>query len=58
MVKISDQIIKAYALKNAIKHNGQASQGAVLAGLFAEGLEKSKIKDIIPKILKILESVY
>lgn len=57
MVEISTEIIKAYALENAIKHNGKAAQGAVLAGLFAEGLEKSKIKDIMPTILKIIKEV-
>ena len=57
MVEISTETIKAYALENAIKHNGKAAQGAVLAGLFAEGLEKSKIKDIMPTISKVLKEV-
>jgi glutamyl-tRNA synthetase len=57
MVKISEKTIKTYALENAIKYKGKASQGAVLAGLFAEGLEKSEIKDITPKILKVLKKV-
>ncbi len=57
MTEITKEVIKAYALENAIKYNGQANQGAVLAGLFAEGLEKSKIKDIMPKIQEVLEEV-
>ncbi|MBT3642484.1 glutamate--tRNA ligase [archaeon] len=57
MEQISQEVIKAYALENAIKHEGKANQGAVLAGLFAEGLEKSEIKNYIPKIIKILEKV-
>ncbi|MFH0808720.1 MAG: glutamate--tRNA ligase [archaeon] len=57
MVEITPEIIKAYALENAIKHNGQANQGAVLAGLFAEGLEKSEIKNIMPKIIEILKKI-
>jgi glutamyl-tRNA synthetase len=57
MAEISKETIKAYALENAIKYNGKANQGAVLAGLFAEGLEKSKIKDIMPDIQEILKEV-
>ena len=30
---------KAHALKNAIRYNGKASPGAVISGLFAEGLK-------------------
>ena len=36
MAKIERDVIKAYALVNAVKYNGKANQGAVLAGLFAE----------------------
>jgi len=57
MKEISKDVIKAYALENAIKYNGTANQNATLAGLFAEGLEKSKIKDIIPKIQEVLKEV-
>lgn len=57
MVKITKEVIKAYALENAIKYNGKANQGAVLAGLFAEGLEKSKIKNIMPNIQEVLKKV-
>ena len=57
MSEISKNVIKAYALENAIKHGGKANQGAVLAGLFAEGLEKSGIKEIIPTIQKVLKEV-
>lgn len=51
------EVILAYALENAIKYKGKANQGAVLAGLFAEGLEKSKIKDVMPKIIEVLKEV-
>jgi glutamyl-tRNA synthetase len=57
MVEISKEVIKAYALENAIKHAGKANQGAVLAGLFAEGLKKEEVKETIPKIKKILLEV-
>ncbi|NPE26638.1 glutamate--tRNA ligase [Methanococcoides sp. SA1] len=57
MVETTPEVIKAYALKNATEHKGSASQGAVLAGLFQEGLEKSEIKDIMPTIQKILKKI-
>ena len=57
MTEITKEVIKAYALENAIKYDGKANQGAVLAGLFAEGLEKSQIKNIIPKIQETLKKV-
>jgi len=57
MTEISKDVIKAYALENAIKYKGKANQGAVLAGLFSEGLEKSKIKDIMPNIQKVIKEV-
>jgi glutamyl-tRNA synthetase len=57
MGEISENVIRAYALENAIKYGGKANQGAVLSGLFSEGLEKSGVKSIILKIQKILREV-
>jgi len=57
MAEISRDVIKAYALENAIKYGGKANQGAVLSALFAEGLEKSKIKEILPKIKNLIKQV-
>ncbi|MFH1237989.1 MAG: glutamate--tRNA ligase [archaeon] len=57
MTEIPNEVIEAHALENAIKHEGKANQGAVLAGLFAEGLEKSEVKDTIPLIQKVLQEV-
>ena len=57
MVGITPEIIQTYALENAIKHKGSAAQGAVLAGLFAEGLKKSEISGIMPLIQKVLKKV-
>ena len=57
MGDISENVIRAYALENSIKYSGKANQGAVLSGLFAEGLEKSEVKEVIPKIQKILKEV-
>ncbi|MEA3248237.1 MAG: glutamate--tRNA ligase [Nanoarchaeota archaeon] len=57
MTEISKEVIEAHALENAIKYQGQANQGAVLSGLFAEGLEKSEVKDTLPVIQKVLQEV-
>ena len=51
MKEIPEDIIKAHALDNAIKHKGKASEGAVLSALFSEGLEKNRIKDYHPILL-------
>ena len=37
------KIIEAYALKNAIEHDGKAVEGAVLSALFHEGLKKEEV---------------
>jgi len=60
MGEISKEVIRAYALENAIKYKGKANPGAVLAGLFAEGLDKSGVKrysKIIDEILKEVNSM-
>ncbi len=54
---IPKEIIEAHALENALLHKGKAEQKAVLNSLFAEGLNKGEIKDVIPVIQEILESV-
>ena len=50
-------MIRKYALKNAVEHNGKAVQGSVLSSLFAEGLEKDKVKEIAPQIAEVLKEV-
>ena len=37
---IAEKYVRAYALKNAVKHNGKAVAGAVISGLFNQGLKK------------------
>jgi glutamyl-tRNA synthetase len=56
-MNISDEIIKAYVLKNAIAYKGQANVGAVVSCLFNEGLEKSSVRDVMPRINKIISEV-
>jgi len=48
--------IWAYALKNAIEF-GKTNAGVVIPKLFQHGLEKDKIKDVIPEINKIVSEV-
>jgi len=57
MSKISSDKILAYALKNSVEHNGSCVAGSVLSPLFAEGLEKSQVKEIMPKINEIVKKV-
>ncbi len=54
---IDKRIILAYALKNAIEHDGNAAQGPVINGLFNHCLEKKDIPKVIPKIQEVLNEV-
>ncbi|MDD5193156.1 MAG: glutamate--tRNA ligase family protein [Candidatus Nanoarchaeia archaeon] len=56
-MEIDKRIIKAYALKNAIEHEGKAVAGSVISGLFNHGLTKEGIKDIMPIVNAILREV-
>jgi len=48
---------RAYALKNALLYKGKAQQGAVISGLFNEGLKKEDVKKYIKEISKIVKEV-
>ena len=54
---INKKTIKAYALKNAIEHKGNAVAGSVLSGLFQAGLKRKDVKKIIAEVNKILKKV-
>ena len=54
---LNPKTIKAYALKNAIEHNGKAQPGSVIAGLFNHGLKKENIKTYIQQINKTINEV-
>jgi len=56
-MKISKDKIRAYALKNAIHYKGKANQGAVISGLFAEGLKKDEVKKYSGKIKEVINEV-
>ncbi len=46
MVENLKEKILAYALKNALEHEGKCMQGNVINALFHEGLKREEIKDI------------
>jgi glutamyl-tRNA synthetase len=54
---INKEIIKAYALKNAVEHNGKAIIGGVINALFNYGLTKDKVKEVIPEVNEVLKEV-
>jgi glutamyl-tRNA synthetase len=56
-VMISEDLIKAYALENAILHDGKARVDVVIAKLFRHGLHKDDIPNYLPKIKEIVENV-
>jgi len=57
MIKEIDKKIYGYTLKNAIHYGGKSNSGAVLSALFNEGLEKSKVKEVMPKIQKVINEI-
>ena len=56
-MKIKKEIIKAYALKNAVEHDGKAVAGSVISGLFNHGLEKDKINGIMLEVNQVLKEI-
>lgn len=56
-MKVEEKYIIAYALKNALDHLGKAQAGSVLPGLFACGLEKDSIKEVMPEINRIVGEI-
>ncbi|MCX8194399.1 MAG: glutamate--tRNA ligase, partial [Candidatus Pacearchaeota archaeon] len=56
-IVFDEKKIEAYALANAITHDGKAQASAVLPKLFQEGLLKEQIKDVMPLIQKIVNQV-
>jgi glutamyl-tRNA synthetase len=48
---------RAYALKNALAHEGKAQMGAVVSGLFAEGLKKSEMGKFAKDINEVISEV-
>jgi glutamyl-tRNA synthetase len=57
MMKNLKRKILAYALKNAIEHEGKTRTDSVLNSLFHEGLEKKDIKKVLPDIQKAIKEI-
>ncbi|VVB78900.1 Glutamate--tRNA ligase [uncultured archaeon] len=57
MVEIDKKIIRAYALKNAVEHEGRAVVGSVISGLFNHGLTKERVKEIMPVLNAVIREV-
>lgn len=54
---IDDLKIEAYALENAVRHEGKSQAGSVLSSLFSDGLDKKEAKDAMLKIQKAVERI-
>ncbi len=48
---------EAYALKNALSHEGKAQIWAVISSLFHEGLKKSEVSKYVKEISKIIREI-
>lgn len=57
MTNIPENKILAYAIKNAVEHEGKCVAGSVLSPLFAEGLKKEEVRDIMPQINEVVKKV-
>ncbi len=56
-MKDLEKLARAYALKNAISHEGDAREGAVISALFNEGLKRSEVSKYSKKISEIVFEV-
>lgn len=52
-----DNKLLAYALDNAILHEGKCQEGAIIGKLFQEGLKKEDLPKIIPTIKKVVSDI-
>jgi glutamyl-tRNA synthetase len=56
-IKTLKETARAYALKNALAYGGKANQGAVVSGLFAEGLKKEDMGKFGKEISEVVKAV-
>jgi len=57
MIENLEKKIKGYALKNSIHYGGKPNPGSIVSALFNEGLEKSEVKTVMPKIQKLVDEI-
>ena len=56
-VKNLQKLARAYALKNALSHDGKAQSQAIISSLFHEGLKKSEVGKYTKTISEIVKEV-
>jgi len=56
-MKIDRKFVMAYALKNAVEHNGKAVAGSVISGLFNHGLKKQDVGKVMGLVNEVLKEV-
>ncbi|MDE1848886.1 MAG: hypothetical protein KGH55_02545 [Nanoarchaeota archaeon] len=56
-MKNFSELAKAYALKNAMMHEGKAQVGAVISSLFHEGLKREEVKKYAKEISEIVSQI-
>ena len=44
-------------MKNSIHYGGKPNPGSIVSALFNEGLEKSEVKTVMPKIQKLVDEI-
>ncbi len=57
MIKDFEKKARAYALRNALAHEGKAMQGPVISSLFNEGLQRNEVGKYAKKISEIILEV-
>ncbi len=57
MIKDFEKKARAYALRNALAHEGKAMQGPVISSLFNEGLQRNDVGKYTKKISEIILEV-
>ena len=57
MIKDFDKKVRAYALKNALAHEGKAMQSPVISSLFNEGLKREEVGKYAKEIVKIIAEI-
>jgi len=54
---VEEKYILAYALKNAVEHNGKGVVGSVIPGLFNHGLKKGDVGEVMGLVKDVLKRV-
>ncbi len=52
-----NKLIQAYALKNALEHEGKAQENKVISALFHEGLKQEEVKNVLANIKETVNKI-